>query len=393
MTTYFLILPNDLLLELSLYFNYRDTIVFCQFLRCDEVNFWLNKIQKELGYSSEFIQEYVYDRSHNISKTLLPINEKYIELKTRKSVDFGSEFYRDLTVLSSRSSRLPDFREADELTHYFLHILEKLYNGQDAPFAYYQAIQNALGINNIKLADDLLKEIPSEILKRLRWEVQDYKKRIVTTATFEQYPESNEKFFEKYNIDNTKLRREDIVRGWANGGHLEQMKKHKVSAHELTGNLLYKHKNVIDYYNLIPLGLVYIIENGDINLLSDSEKSLSLIHLIRFGYLEEVQRFSSLIAPIVIQYSIEDCIKYNHIDTLNYLYTKHRTEVESRIRDMFQRVPIMIVYMSDVTLNYLHKHNLVSSQKLREIISSRNDIKANMSVYNMDALRFIEKLA
>ena len=37
--TYFAILPSELLLELSLYFNYRDTILACKFLRCEQLNF------------------------------------------------------------------------------------------------------------------------------------------------------------------------------------------------------------------------------------------------------------------------------------------------------------------------------------------------------------------
>lgn len=36
--TYFDILPNELLPELSLLLNYRDTILACSFLGCEKVN-------------------------------------------------------------------------------------------------------------------------------------------------------------------------------------------------------------------------------------------------------------------------------------------------------------------------------------------------------------------
>src|SRR5581483_9737243 len=125
MTTYFIILPNELLLELSLYFNYRDTVLACDFLKCQSPQFWINKIRHELGYSNEFIREYVFDNEQ--VKTLLPLNEKYLELKARKGTDFGTEFYQDVFVLTMYASRLKDFRLADELIHYFLTINKEIY--------------------------------------------------------------------------------------------------------------------------------------------------------------------------------------------------------------------------------------------------------------------------
>ena len=90
--SYFLTLLPELLLELSLYFNYRDSVLYCDLWKCD-VKFWLNKIRNELGYSNEFIKEYVYDNDTNTMKTLLPINEKYLELKARVGTDFGMSLH------------------------------------------------------------------------------------------------------------------------------------------------------------------------------------------------------------------------------------------------------------------------------------------------------------
>ena len=161
MDTYLSILPSELLLELSLYFNYRDTILACKFLRCKQVDLWLYKIRRELGYSNIFIQKYVYN--NGILKTLLPINEKYLELKARKSVDFGTEFYHNSRTLIIRSSRLKDFALADELTTYLLQISEN----QNESLGYFiddygRALSGAIGSDNMEFAMKLFNTWPMD---------------------------------------------------------------------------------------------------------------------------------------------------------------------------------------------------------------------------------------
>lgn len=157
--SYFGLLPSELLFELFLHFNYRDTILYCQALSidiCQKPFLWLYKIRKELGYSNEFIHEYVYD--NGVMKTLLPINEKYLELKARKGVDFGCEFYKGYPRLIVRSSRLNDFKLADELTHYLLNISKVSSDTLFQRKVYQIAIRGAIGNNNIVLADKLIDE-------------------------------------------------------------------------------------------------------------------------------------------------------------------------------------------------------------------------------------------
>ena len=50
-----------------------------QLKQCESPVFWINKISRELDYSSNFIKEYVYDNQTNTMKTLMPLNEKYLE--------------------------------------------------------------------------------------------------------------------------------------------------------------------------------------------------------------------------------------------------------------------------------------------------------------------------
>src|SRR5581483_1011819 len=118
------ILPKDLILQLSLYLNYRDIWQLCNLSSfypniCFESDFWLNKIRNELGYNDDFIKEYVFDKQTNEKKTLLPLNEKYIELKSRNNIDFGSEYYLNSFILGHRASRVRDFDLAKELVLYF----------------------------------------------------------------------------------------------------------------------------------------------------------------------------------------------------------------------------------------------------------------------------------
>ena len=98
--TYLSVLPKELILELFLYFNYRDTISTCQILPnnvCESPSLWSHKINKELGYSTDFIKKYVYDTITQTLKTLLPINEKYLELKARNWQTLRQNFIKSMT--------------------------------------------------------------------------------------------------------------------------------------------------------------------------------------------------------------------------------------------------------------------------------------------------------
>ena len=76
--TFFSILPVDLLLEQSLYFNYPDTQTYCSLLKsCDSI--WLYKIRKELNFDD-----------FKAADTILPLSLKYLNLKSVTGVDFGS---------------------------------------------------------------------------------------------------------------------------------------------------------------------------------------------------------------------------------------------------------------------------------------------------------------
>ena len=174
-----MLLPTELLLDLSLYFNYRDTLLACKILKCGDAWLWTNKIEKELGFSRNFVKQYVYDNTAKIKKTRLALNEKYLELKSRKSVDFGSEQYAFMNVLLNRASRIKDFALASSLVNYFLNFAKEVSSSSSelnfTRLAYYiHVIQGASSVNNFDLVDEMIlmanqdSENSEEVNKRIK---------------------------------------------------------------------------------------------------------------------------------------------------------------------------------------------------------------------------------
>ena len=115
------ILPNELLVELSLYLTHQETYVLLDVFPYLYTRCWLNKIEKELNFSPEFIKKYIYRNGSNM--TLLPLDEKYLELMSRSRVDIGVEKYIIAQVYVHRASRHPDPQYARTL---LLHMFSQL---------------------------------------------------------------------------------------------------------------------------------------------------------------------------------------------------------------------------------------------------------------------------
>src|SRR5581483_10610021 len=174
--SYLAYLPTELRLELCVYLNYRDIVTVSNLFNLNVENnsiFWVNKIQKELGYSDDFIRKYVYDNNTHTSKTLMLFSEKYLELKARKGVDFGCEKYSCVYVFVKRASSLPDFQLASDLVYYALNTQ---YIDDLIPIVK-ECIYGAISAGNIKLADELIYKYKMEFFKRIaRFDYPDYGK-------------------------------------------------------------------------------------------------------------------------------------------------------------------------------------------------------------------------
>jgi len=103
-------LPFDLLRELSCYLNYPTTNILLQL--CNITNrdiIWKYKINKELNYEFE--------------KTVLPLDQKYLQVKVQTDIDIGCEvFLRDLSLAYYKVGKKSDIIERQELLDYLQNL-------------------------------------------------------------------------------------------------------------------------------------------------------------------------------------------------------------------------------------------------------------------------------
>lgn len=403
MTSYFAILPIDLTLELSLYFNYRDTILACQFLQCQRVDIWLNKIRKELNYSNEFIQEYVYDTANDIQKTLLPVNEKYLELKARRSADFGCEFYQHMSELIKFASLSTDFKLAMELVKYFYKINHYL-NPQDyyedytakanRALTYKIMMRNALAVNDITLANYAKnRSIYGQFYSNLN--------QYIVEGLYEYSPNPDPKLLEQFNVNPENIKPKYIQVGLANGGHLKELLQMKPGdINDSLGIAVWRgRKNIIDHFNLLSTGptsteyLAILIETGHIELLpnidtlSENPRSEIMRVLISFGYTEILKKYVKYITNKVITNSIRTCILYNHLDTLNFLFEVAQVEVMLAIKERVDLTTFKFYRLTVDTLQYLIDHQLISFYKVP--LYRINEKLDKMKTFNVEAYEYL----
>lgn len=399
--TYFLVLPSDLTLELSLYLNYRDSCLACEFLKCERIEFWLNKIRRELRFSNEFIQQYIYDGK--TVKTLLPINEKYLELKARTTADFGTEFYQSITILIKFSSLIRDFALAKQLVQYFLTILGYDEGSNEFQKDFRQSVQyknilrNSMAVNNVKLASAIAFKV-TQLSPAIHMK---YKNNIVQ-GIYENNPIQDQSLFKKFKIKASDFKPIDIVFGLANGGHLKEMLEKQPPAsiqYNLSVAIERGRKNIIDHFNLLSIGdnLRILIDYGHVDLLpdlealSDNQRLIIMVQLIRRGYLELVQKnIKYLTDASIINLSIKTCIHSNHLDMLNYLYEFYQIETMSAIRQQINLNVFKFEHLTVDMLEYLTEHKLINFNDVQlGRLSEKLDI---MNSYNPEGAAYLTSL-
>ena len=399
MSTYFSVLPRELLLELSLYFNYRDSVLHCDVWRCD-VKFWLNKIKYELGYSDEFIREYVYDISISTSKTIMPINEKYLELKARRGADFGTEFYSNLALEIVYSSRLKDTQYAIELTEYLIKMTELRFPDiGNIKNNYVVAVRGSISMGRLIFADQLIEQFYNNIdiiLENVheRNIGNDFNKYIIMGI----YENSNLDLFNHYGITDQDIDVINIISGLAAGGHLEQLRPYEslLNADNLLAAGQLNRRNIIQNYKWLLNDsdfLKFIIDLGNIELLppiKDLPQNIQetiLIEFISRGYLEELIQYQDLLTLIIAKRGIRECLLYNHIDVLVYIY-KLFPDVSGTIRHAFKSD---MKFLTLTTIDYLLANGIISMRDTKTTIIYLSDLSL-MNKYNEDALHYLLNL-
>lgn len=108
MAVYFVILPRDLIFVQALYLNYPDSVAYFRLSRYAGDALWDFKIANELRFAKN---QYL--------PTLFSRQLKFLELKSIREVDFGSEHFLTIGTCVERTLRLENRADLYRLLDYF----------------------------------------------------------------------------------------------------------------------------------------------------------------------------------------------------------------------------------------------------------------------------------
>lgn len=374
------VLPKELILQLSLYLNYRDIWLLNDFSTiyrdiCMAPDIWLYKIREELGYSNEFINQYVYDSINKTKKTLLPLNEKYIELKSRTRVDLGSEYYKTIDVLLYKASRIKDHKLARYLIDYFL----KWYSGLKPLFTKL-IITGAFSTGNTKLVYDIMR--PYGVNSRSSNDLKNtFYAMIGLSSVIEGYYEAPKKIRETLNLKNYGVTASILSQlptammiGLAAGNHLDELKALNPDPNNI--NLMYDLSmaanksgayDVINYYNFHHHGdiEIFVKYNGITDRIKISDIPIGI--LLSQGYAEYLPSNKEIINNLI------NALQYNHLDVII-----HYTSV---LKDFFNKYISQTNYshwprtMLPTTYDYIKTYIYSNINSLIELWNANADLK------------------
>jgi len=371
------LLPSDLIVELSLYFNHRETIVLLELFPDLAQRCWLYKINKELNLSPEFIKEYVYNGE---KKTLLPLDEKYLELKARSSVDFGTERYNVVNTYVHRASRHPNPEYARQL---IMHITDQT----QIDSVYHNIIEGLTSM--VTRTKDfspylrLLKSIISDCIAKNK-KRPEYLDGALIKGSYEGNPNP-----EASNILLTCLCDCDpgdytcnTLRGLANGGHIDTF----IKIYEINNYIPYKNfirdaiiihgrgewleyirakeeKHNLDIF--VDTQLIYFNNHHLLNFFNLPEDLKNYINdcYIEWGYLEFVKNITH-----VNKATLRNAMQFNHVDMLNYIESQ---EPISYVLLDKENIGITIYHQTVPMFNFLSEHELFDFAALKNIDSEK----------------------
>jgi len=394
------ILPKDLILQLSLYLNYRDIWSLNDFSTkykniCLAPDIWLYKIRTELVYSNDFINQYVYDVTNNTMKTLLPLNEKYMELKSRNSVDFGSEYFKKLEVVLYKAARSKDHNLARKLINYFT----KWYQYFERDFAK-EIIIGAISVANIDLVYDIMN-------KYLGASNKDYLRTHIVTmfghgVIIQGYYEASQEIRNKINLQSydvtpeflaMEIFRINILTGLAAGNHLEELKSHNPDRTDPSLSYTLSdaaNKNaaydIINYYHFnnsedLQTFVEYNGITDNINI-----KNISIYTLIFNGYIEYISNEKEEFYKKDLDYNynlylyIVDAIRRNHLDTVK----RYANIIQQNINEWYYRT---LLFESQFFENVLPE----TYEYIRSFYPDINSYITNKTKINMELRDHINK--
>lgn len=379
--TFFSILPVDLLLEQSLYFNYPDTQTYCSLLKfCDSV--WLYKIRKELNFDD-----------FRATDTVLPLHLKYLELKSITGVDFGSEYFVQTTMFIRRAVRVKDVDLRRNLVDHFFSLptVVNLKNSFYRPYIS-DVLQGALAVNDSYLYQ---KYLDINAKRDPNWEVLLNIDYIRTSG-----------YAEAGNLEEAEeARHDDIIitlEGLVRGGHLELLKKYiaEIRLDQLlimlnTATLFgqrhtleylldillkqdnYPQREIYDFLSVLirnnhPQFTMSIIRRLPVIVLK--HVSLQIDAAASVGLISIMKDLSNLNSSQQVYYSssYNRAWQYNHIDTLIYI---------SKITNDIPYVDDGLeVILHPVIVELELKNNLIAVETIDELLHSSHIYKDDCSI-------------
>ena len=81
-------------------------------------------------------------------------------------------------------------------------------------------------------------------------------------------------------------------------------------------------------------------------------------------------------------------LRYNHIDTLDYINKLFPNIVASKIRQVLRDFKYIMVNLTITTFDYLFRNDIIDIESVKRLVNE--PVFDKMKKYNMDALRYIE---
>lgn len=119
-------------------------------------------------------------------------------------------------------------------------------------------------------------------------------------------------------------------------------------------------------------------------------QKIILKEFIECGYVEEPAKYSDLLIHEIISSALWPCIKYNHLDTLNFVYRMFPEQLKKRIKLKILSNVDYIYTITRFVFEYLFSNNLLTMNELEHEVPLSTLSK--MKKYNNDALEYLLSL-
>ena len=323
-------LPKDLLLAQTLKLNYPDTLMYCENHPrlqnlCETGELWEYKILNELGIDKE---KYL--------PTSMPLNLKYLEIKSKLGVDIGSEYYIELRYMTIRAARVRDSLERTRLLN---HI------GNNNRFSLQYIITGLIAIGDEELASEYINTLGSPLSGSS--EEKELEERDLIIAGYAEGGQMDKiyKMFETAPQDLASNNIKHLIQiGLVRGGHLGRLKEYGTDL-AVPEFILINEAAIFGRQEIVVYLLKLFKETGV--LVNKSSLMFDLIMNNDDYFITSI--WSDLVTPLDnIIFYIEDALKSNSriiLDHIRELYSLDNME-----RRQFNKLIQYAIYYNHIDM-------------------------------------------